>query len=687
MAVTVTSLTEKRKAGARAETAPQGTSRVYLIGTMRAVDHAGNDVLPARRKTQAVLAYLCLAQGSRLQRSRVAGLVWDRSGEEQARDSLRHALTDLQRAGWKLERDNSTVRLDTAGCWIDALETPDRSDLLLDSLYGTSAAFDQWLIAERIRYENRWQTILETDLDKLVARGAAAELQAAAARRVLNFIPTHETAVRRLMAAFLEMNDPAQAIREFERFRAVMQTNLGLPPSEKTVSLYENIRLAPRRRTHSLAPAVARANTFPASSGEAPATPLPQDSPVLSRSLSPDPRLQPAIAVLPFRNLSSQSGLIAEGLTEDLVEGFSRVPSLFVVSRLSAAVFGNQVRPAQEIGAALGVHYLLSGSVRASGERLRLSAELTDVRSGMALWIARLDEPIGDLLDLQDRLAASVVGSVAPHVRSAELRRLRRKRREDYDAYDLFLRGQEAMHNPEREHFETAPRLFAAALEREPEYAAALAWLAHWHVLRIGQGWSRDPSIDTVQANEFATRAVASDPTEPLAFAVQGHIAAYLHRDFELATEHFATALRVCPNNARAWLWSAYADAWANRGSTAIEKIDRAMALSPYDPLVCVYSAGASLAYMAAGQYARATEFALRCRRENKGYTAAYKLLVCSLMLAGEEAEARAVAHQLLGLEPHFTIERFRRSSPASTGLLGELYCESFARAGVPVSD
>ena len=169
-----------------------------------------------------------------------------------------------------------------------------------------------------------------------------------------------------------------------------------------------------------------------------------------------------------------------------------------------------------------------------------------------------------------------------------------------------------------------------------------------------------------------------------MAFAVEGHVNSYFYKDFELALSCFEKAFQVNPNASRAWLWSAYTHAWIGNGSQAVQNVVRAMDLSPYDPLVCAYSGGASLAYLADGQYARAVEFAMRCISENRGYTAAYKALVLALVLSGRETEARSPANQLRLLEPTFTVQQFRRRSPAYTATLGELYCEAFERAGVP---
>jgi TolB-like protein/DNA-binding SARP family transcriptional activator len=678
-------LPSKGASPVRAYPISKSITRVYLLGPMRAMDRAGGDnILPSSKKTQAVLAILCLAQGDRLLRSTVAGRIWDRSTEKQARDSLRHALNELAGAGsWRLETDHETIRLDATDCWIDAFESPAQSDLLLAELYGISTSFDHWLLEERVRFENRWQASLEEEFKGLVARHAAPDERAASARKLLNFVTTHESALRALMMAFFEMGDRALAIREYERFCLLLQGRHDLTPSEETVALYEAIR----RGGLPVAASAAKGPEHEIPKVGKPAVPLDD---LLKASYAGDgPRFGPSVAVLPLENLSSDPthGYVAEGLVEDLVEGLARVPGLFIVSRLSAAAFRHQNRLPQEIGAALGVEYILSGGIRIIADQLRLTVELADTRTGAALWRNRYDENVLDLLEMQSRLAEGVVQSVAPNIHFAEVKRVKRKRPGDYDAYDLFLRALQNMHNPSREVFETAGPLFAAAVEREPLYATALASLAHWHVLRVGQGWSPDPLQDTAEAENYAQRAVDSDSLDPMALAIQGHIAGYLHRDFGLARARFETALRINPNNGRAWLWSSYAHAWVGEGPPAVANIKQAMALSPYDPLVCAYSGAASVAYLADEQYTRAIEFALRCIGENRSYTTAYKALILGLALSDRAREAQTPVHQLLLLEPNFTVEKFRLRSPAGAGEIGDRFCGALARAGVPLSD
>jgi TolB-like protein/DNA-binding SARP family transcriptional activator/tetratricopeptide (TPR) repeat protein len=697
---------------------PRALPRIYLVGAMRAIAPGGADFLPRGRKTRGLLACLCLAQGERISRSRLVGLLWDRSADAQARMSLRQSLSELngivnRHVSGLVEIGRDSVRIDVRKCWIDALAildasadaTADSSNLvqpyserLLEDLDGITASFDHWLAGERTRFEDRVRKILEAELDRLTEQNAKPEVRAAAARRLINFEPTHEGAVRSLMKAFAQMGDRAQAIREFERCRQALVTVLDLPPSEETTAVYEAIRV----ESPQMASPTIFAGTAGVESNETAApsllNPRParwsvekQSDPAVAHGYDPghERRREPSIAVLPFRNITGDPAhdFVAEGLVEDLIEALSRVPNFFVISRLSTLAFRNQDRHPREIGNVLGVRYVLSGSLRVLGDRLRLTIELTDTQLEAALWLSRLDERFLDLFEVQDRLCEMIVQKVAPHLHAAEMKRIRVKRPDSLEAYDLFLRAQENMHNSSRPVFETSEALFDAALAKDPHYAAALAWRARWHVLRVGQGWSPDPAHDATQADHFARAAIECNSMEPMAFAVHGHVASYLYKDFDLAFRRFETALRINASAAPAWMWSAAARAWMGDGPRAIEEINKAMALSPYDPLMYAYSGNAGVAYLVDGQYERAIECALRSLRENRTYTSAYKQLAIALVLAGREDEARGTARRLLELEPGLTVASFRRRYPGSASSHAEVFCDALARAGIPLSD
>lgn len=651
-------------------------ARIYLAGAMRMVGPSGENILPRFRKTRALLAYLCFAEGAPVTRSSLIELLWALSGDTQARYSLRQALTEVKGTIGRavpglIEIERESVRLNTAACWIDVFAGQVNPGRLLEDLHGVTSAFDQWLFIERTRLENQQRSDLEGELDRLVENGAAAKLRIEAARRLVSYDPTHEVAARQLMSAFVEIGDRSQALREYERCRqALKDLSKDLTPSPETMALYESIRLTRR------SPLQQRAVGLPSRS-----------EPVLVPAVSAGERgAQPSIAVLPFETFSvvPEHGYAADGVVDDLSEALSRLPNFFVSSRLSTRAFRGQNRAPQEIGDLLGVHYVLSGSMRVIADRLRLSVELTDTRNGTALWSQRLDEKFFDLFEVQDRLVEAIVRRIAPHLHRAELMRSRIKRGDRLDAYDLLLRAIENMHNSSRAVFESSERLFIEALERKPDYATAMAWLARWHVLRVGQGWSPNPAADTARADAFATQGVECDATEPMALAVHGHVASYLHKDFDLAFRRFGAALDINPNSAPAWLWQAAVKSWIGDGPGAIADIMKAKALSPYDPLMYAFSVIEGMAFLADGQYERAVECARRSIQEYKTYTSAHRLLVMSLVLAGQEAEARSHVAPLLELEPELTVGRFRSRYPGSASAHAALYCEALARAGVP---
>ncbi|MFL5268664.1 MAG: BTAD domain-containing putative transcriptional regulator [Stellaceae bacterium] len=690
---------------------PRALPRIYLVGTMRAVAPGGADFLPRGRKTRGLLACLCLAQGERVSRSRLVGLLWDRSADAQARMSLRQSLSELnsvvnRHVPGLVDIGRDSVRMDVEKCWVDALAileasadaTADTSTLvqpyserLLEDLDGITPPFDQWLKAERTRFEDRVRKILEAELDRLTEQNAKPEMRAAAARRLINFEPTHEGAARGLMKAFAQMGDRAQAIREFERCRQALRNVLDLPPSKETTAVYEAIRIeSPQVASPLISERPVGAELIETvESGSPPRSPaLWEIKKQSAHAAGPasESRREPSIAVLPFRNLTDDSAhhFVAEGLVEDLIEALSRVPNFFVISRLSTLAFRNQDRHPRDIGDVLGVRYVLSGSLRVLEDRLRLTIELTDTQLGAALWFSKLDERFADLFEVQDRLSEMIVRKVAPYLHAAEMNRIRVKRPDSFEAYDLFLRAQENMHNTSPTVFATSEALFDAAIAKDPHYAAARAWLAYWHVLRVGQGWSPDPAHDAAQADHFARSAIECNSMEPMAFAVHGLVASYLYKDFDLAFRRFDTALHINANAAPAWLWSAAAHAWMGDGPLAIQEINKAMALSPYDPLMYAYSGIAAMAYLVDGQYERAIECALRSLRENRTYTSSYRQLVMALELAGRKDEAQASARRLLELEPGLTVASFRRRYPGSASPQADLFCDALARAGIP---
>lgn len=678
---------------ATASTRTEPSLTVRLLGHMSAESARGENVLPKGRKARALLALLCLSEDGRLPRGRIASLLWDRSAEAQSRNSLRQALHELTLAlspdaATIVEVDRETIALVLDRCRIDVRELVDamdrgdhdmsthRSDpaeTLLEDMEGVSAAFDHWLAAERASLTRTLRLRLEQRLQSVLDGAPPAELLAAS-RQFLAFDPTHEPAIRSAMKALIALGDRAQAVREYGRGRSALKRLLDISPSKETEALYEAVKRMPQ------SPRPGDAAPLP--------DPLPAP-PAVVRRVDGEIRGydgQPSIAVLPFETQPEDrpGEFLAEGLVDDLVEAISRMPNLFVISRLSSRLFRDRPESLKEIGETLGATYVLSGRLSTDRDRVRIVVELCDTNTGTAFWVAKFNEQTGDTFAVQDKISDSVVRRLAPQLHSNELRRSRRKRPDTLQAYDHFLRAVDSMHNSSRAIYETSDGLFGAAIDLDPQYATALAWRAYWHVLRVGQGWSPDPAADAEAAERYVQQALDANFMEPMALAVQGHIAAYLHKDFELAFQRFERALSINPSAAPAWLWSAAAHAWQGNGPQAIDQISRAMALAPFDPLRYAYSGIAGMAYLADRQYDRAVQHGRQCMQENPSYTHAYRLLAIGAILSGRVAEARDAVRRLRKLEPGLTVERFRHRYPGSGSDHCDLYCEALTRAGLP---
>lgn len=676
----------------RGSTSTKSLVAIRLLGHMRAESMCGRSVLPKGRKARALIALLCLREDGRLPRSRIAGLLWDRSGEAQSRSSLRQALHELTLALSphasslvEVDRDNIALALDK--CRVDVREligavdrgehdlsvhSSDPAETLLEDMEGVSAAFDHWLAAERAQLTRTLRLRLEKRL-QVALDGEPGELLSAS-RQFLAFDPTHEHAIRSAMKALIALGDRAQAVREYERGRHALKRLLDITPSRETESLYEAVKRMPQSSHQDARP-------LPASSLSP--TPIPRRVAGEIRGYDG----QPSIAVLPFETQPADrhGEALAEGLVDDLVEALSRMPNIFVISRLSSRIFRDRPESLKEIGETLGATYVLSGRLTTALDRVRIVVELCDTNTGAAFWIAKFSEGTGDTFALQDKISDAVVYRLGPQLHSNELRRSQRKRPETLQAYDHFLRAVDSMHNSSRAIFESSAALFDTAITLDPHYAAALAWRAYWHVLRVGQGWSPDAAADAEAAERYVQRALGANFMEPMALAVHGHVAAYLHKDFELAFQRFDRALSINPSAAPAWLWSAAAHAWQGNGPQAIEQIGRAMALTPFDPLRYAYSGIAGMSFLADRQYDQAVQYGRQCAQENPSYTHAYRLLAIAAILSGRVAEARDAVRQLRQLEPSLTVERFRDRYPGNGSDHCALYCEALARAGLPV--
>src|SRR5438876_758997 len=375
---------------------------------------------------------------------------------------------------------------------------------------------------------------------------------------------------------------------------------------------------------------------------------------------------RPSVAVIPFqlRTDDARFAFIGDGLADETIAALSRVADFVVTSRLSSMAFRRAPLGVRAIGEMLGVQYVLSGSVQTEHPRALLVAELADTRDGRIVWSERFEGDLVDVFAMQGELARKVAQSIAPVVRSIELRRARITSFEDLDAYGITLRGIELMHRQSRDDFMAARQAFDTAIARNPISPAPHAWLAKWHILRVLAGMSEAPAQDFTAATVSAARALACDAEDALALAVDAFVIAWSRHDLDAAEQRLAHALAANPNEPLAWLHRAITHAWRGRGVEAVQCADQALSLSPLDPMIYYFNSLAGMANLVAERYDRAIELSMRSLRENRLHTPTLRTLAAAMVLSGRLEEARQTMARLRELEPALTAGVLRERYP-----------------------
>lgn len=407
--------------------------------------------------------------------------------------------------------------------------------------------------------------------------------------------------------------------------------------------------------------------------------------PVIQR-ISQEPEL-PSIAVLPFQNLSGrvEDEYFSVGLVEDIVTSLSSLRDLTVISRSSTLAFARQAVDPRVVGDVLGVRYVIAGTLRRSPNRIRISTQLLDTETGEQVFSERRDFAEHDTFQVQDEIVESTLRRLMPGLRAAERRRAMRKWPVSFTAYDLYLRAIDLIGSLEREQFEAAYDYLNQAIERDAGFATALAWLARWHSLRVGQGWSDDPRRDAEQAADCAMRAIRLDEQNALALAIYGHVQSYLFGDFETAISYLDRARKTNPNSSTAWLLSSVTLSSLGRNDEAIAAAERALRLSPFDQSLFAYYAFLGIVYYDAGEFRKAISWLSRSLAENPRYTTSLRTLIVALVAAGRIEKAREVAKDFMKLEPEFRISTYRQAlrlyqDPAQS----EAFRDRLRKAGIP---
>jgi TolB-like protein len=653
--------------------------RLRLLGSFDLqIDDRTSEI--SSQKVCALAAYLAMSAGQHLRRERLAGLLWAESEEARARDSLKHALASLRKslgsASGALETTREAVVFHKSDIWVDAVEFEDCANRealapldraialyrggLLQSLTLDTPGFDDWLLAERQRLAMLADYAAGRLMAHFVDHGPSRDA-IGVAQRVLAMDPHNERACRLLMRSQAESGHSAAALKTYRDFALRLKSSLDLLPEETTAQLFREIQTNRQRKD-----GASTLQSLPEAQAGAEA--------------------RPTIAVLPFKTLADESDrkYFADGVAEEITTALSRNRSMIVISRNSSFITSERQLETHETGRALGARYLVEGSIKRSGDRVRLNISLIDAPTGAVIWSDVFQNAATDIFDLQDQIAAQVSGTLLPKVEQAEIARSTRKPTSDLGAYDYYLRGLSAMHTWTKEGNARAIELFRKAIERDPTFAAAHAMTIRCYSQRKASGWARDRVAETAEVVRLSRTAVDLAPDDALVLTMAGIGLGFVAGEPEQGVRFTERAIALNPNLAMAWLFSGWIHVWLGLPETAIEHLERAMRLSPQDPQFTMMQTATACAHFFAGRSGIAVKWAEDSVLARPNYWIAWCILAAARSATGNDAGASEAMHQVLGIDPDLSVATLKDSFPIRGETNATHWTEALAKAGLP---
>jgi adenylate cyclase len=368
---------------------------------------------------------------------------------------------------------------------------------------------------------------------------------------------------------------------------------------------------------------------------------------------------RPSIAVLPFANMSGdpEQDYFVDGMVEDIITGLARIKWLFVIARNSSFAYKGKSPDIRQVGRELGVRYVLEGSVRRAAGRVRITGQLIEAESGRHIWAERYDRALDDVFALQDEITASVVGAIEPSLRQAEIERVKRKRPDSLDAYDLVLRATPFLDPPMPDGASQALRLLEQALIHEPDYALAHGYAAFCHEILFMRAGGREENRQA--AIRHAHAAVAHGRDDAMALTFGGFCIGLVEHDRAAAREAFEAAVALSPSSGFTYIMGGIVRAWAGEAEHAIEWGEQGLRLSPFDPFAYGAWHAIAIARFRQGRCEDAANAVRKAIQRNPGFSYPRVILTAALVKLGHIDEAKIEAARVLALQPGFSIAEF----------------------------
>lgn len=394
---------------------------------------------------------------------------------------------------------------------------------------------------------------------------------------------------------------------------------------------------------------------------------------------------KPSIAVLPFQNLSGdpEQAYFADGVVEEIITALSRVRWLFVIARNSSFTFRGRDVDLKQVGQDLGVGYVLEGSLRKAGDRVRITGQLIEASSGAHLWAERFEGQIEDIFKLQDEIATSVAGAIAPQVELAEIERAKRNPTRCASAYDCYLRGLAHVHRGDQAAMAEAIPLFYKTIEIDAQSASAHAMAAWCYFWRKVNGWMIDRDEETAEGLRLAQRAVELGRDDAVALTRGGHAIAHFTGDLDSGIALLDRAVFLNPNLASAWFLGGFLRTWHGECESAIEHFERAMRLSPVDPELYRMQAGTAMAHLFAGRIETASAWAERSYSNLPSFLMVVALIAATRALSGRQEDAQRAILEVRKLDPALRIANITQWLPISRPDHLAIFADGLRKAGL----
>jgi TolB-like protein len=627
--------------------------RLRILGGLDLTSAAGAPAPEVTRQTRLLLACLALAGTKGLTRAELCALFWPDRPSALARNSLRQGLAAIRKVlrgraeAMSVQSDLEIVKLSASAEAIDIhLFRQGLSEGHRDGLIAAANSFGGELLAgveipdnvepfltshrrslndQAQQLAERLSRVADADDESLNAAEALAE-------RLLRSDPASEEAHRALMRSHLRRGRTNAALRQFEQCREALKRELRAEPDAETRQLFESIQ-----------------------SSESDEAAPPADRPAAANGAGP----YPSIAIMPFDNLGDASdAYFADGVAEEIASTLSRIRDFFVIARQSTFTFKGRFVDAREVGRTLGVAYLVEGTARRDGDRLRISVQLVDAVTLTQLWSDRYEGANTEIFAYQDRIAAQVAGALNPAIRRAEIEAARRKQPSSLRAYDLVMRAFPKLWGQNASAINEAIPILQDALRIDPNYGRANALLAWCHALNATYLWTAEPEREVAAARRAVDATTGLIDDDPTALTAVGAATGFCG-DQEGASALLEQALALDPNNAWAWARWGWTGIYRAEPQQALERFERAMKLSPLDPFAFNTRIGMASALACLGNPVEAVTIAKDVTKKHPEVTWAHRLLASWAAMAGDMETARAAARKLLKSNPDFTIRRY----------------------------